>query len=533
MSSPWFSTAGLTKDYATRAVDGVDLTFAAGEIHALLGANGAGKSTLCRMIAGLVLPTSGRMWFQEREYAPRSKRDAERAGVQIVQQELNLIPNLDVAENLYLSRLPHTLGWMHRATLYREARSLLDSFGLNGIDARERVDRLGIGQQQMLEIASNLSRDCRILILDEPTAALTASETQLLFGKLLQAKARGVAILYISHRLEEIRKISDRISILRDGGLVGTWPAHELDQDAMVAKMTYGDTQDATKPWVAPVPTNQTASDSGSDGEKPKPPILFRAVDLQRGDRVRSVSFSVSRGEILGIAGLVGSGRTELLRLCFGADAPQGGALAIGDVRFPNGFHSPAQAVEHGIVMIGEDRKSDGLLMTQSLAFNVSLACLARGSQEKDAMAVRNRWGWYRDRSASRAADAFRTRLAIRCNNLDQPVGALSGGNQQKVVLAKWLLRGGSIFLFDEPTRGIDVAARATIYETLRELSAQGKGVIVVSSDLEELKQISHRMGVMSNGRWIREFRAPDFDDEEILRAMFEGYQNTESERCS
>ena len=522
------TTHELTKDYATRAVDSISLEFQPGEIHALLGANGAGKSTLCKMIAGLVRPSGGSMFLAGRNYSPRDKREAERSGVQIVQQELNLVPTLNVAENLFLSNLPHRFGVLKKKSLLERTRQLLRDFGLRSIDPCDLVSELGIGERQMLEIAANLSRDCRIIILDEPTAALSLSETELLMQHLREAKRNRVAILYISHRLDEVEQIADRISILRDGKGVGTWPKNQLSQSEMVSFMTYGVDRPASSCDGGPI--SQHPTDAGLlDSHPPRKASSVLIVHrVSRRPRVQNVSFKVASGEILGIAGLVGSGRTELLRLIFGADRADHGEVEIRyndscETSIPrNGLvplpRSPAQAVDSGIVMISEDRKSDGLWLPQSIASNIAWSKF-RG---KLGELIRLFWS----HRATSTAETFRRSLAIRCDNTQQACQALSGGNQQKVVLAKWLHRDGQFFLFDEPTRGIDAAARETVYEVMRDLCQNGKGLVVVSSDLEELLKVSHRIGVMSNGQWVKEFDGPDFHREEIVAAMFEGYQS-------
>lgn len=521
------TTHELTKDYATRAVDSISLEFQPGEIHALLGANGAGKSTLCKMISGLVRPSGGSMSLGGRNYSPHNKKDAERSGVQIVQQELNLVPTLNVAENLFLTNLPNRWGVLKRQRLLERARQLLREFGLHAIDPCDLVCELGIGERQMLEIAANLSRDCRIIILDEPTAALSLSETELLMQHLRDARRKGVAILYISHRLDEVEQIADRISILRDGKMVGTWPKSALSQSEMVSLMTYGMVHALSSPSEDSIPQQPTEVELLDSPHPQKASPVFIVHRVGRRPRVQNVSFEVASGEILGIAGLVGSGRTELLRLIFGADRADQGDM---EIRYEKTYatsipqnnrtslpRTPAQAVECGIVMISEDRKSDGLWLPQSIASNIAWARF-RGSLGE---LLQPFWS----HRANSIAKSFRHSLAIRCDNIQQTCQALSGGNQQKVVLAKWLHRDGQFFLFDEPTRGIDAAAREMVYQVMRELCQRGKGLVVVSSDLEELLNISHRIGVMSNGQWIKDFEGPNFHREEIVAAMFEGYQ--------
>jgi ribose transport system ATP-binding protein len=498
----------LTKDFATRAVDQVSLEFAPGQVHALLGANGAGKSTLCKIIAGLILPTQGSMVLAGKKYSPDSKRQAQRAGVQIVQQELNVLETLTLAENLFLSNLPNRWGILSRRTMHRRACEILADFGLGDLDPHAPASSLGVGQQQLLEIAANTWQPTQVLILDEPTAALSTKESQQLFEKIHFWKNQGVAILYISHRLAEVQALADRISILRDGRLQGTWSRGELQECDIVAKMTN------PAKSIAPISSILPASPAESSRQ------ALRVEQLRLSPKVQNVSFSLRAGEILGVAGLVGSGRTELLRAIFGADRASGGSLQIADKPACKPFRNPNEAVRAGLVMISEDRKADGLLLSESIAANIQLPMLDRPGLGRFALA--------RTGQARRIAETYCQNLAIRCDSTDQSVGTLSGGNQQKVVLAKWLERDGTVFLMDEPTRGIDVAARQQVYEVIRNLAKAGKGILVVSSDLEELIGLCDSIGVMSNGRWTASFSGPNYEPQAILEAMFAGYSAPE-----
>ncbi len=509
--------ASITKEFSTRVLDSITMQFQPGEIHALLGANGAGKSTLCRIIAGLIPATGGSMWIDGVNFTPRSKRDAELQGIQIVQQELNLIPTLSVAENLYLSRLPAKFGWIHRRELREKAAQVLDDFGLYGIDVDSQISRLGVGQQQLLEIAGNIRRKCRLLILDEPTAALTSRETEHLFEKLQQAKQAGTTVIYISHRLDEVLRLTDRTSVLRDGKLIGTYPTKELDHDRMVELMTPAAVVRQRKPTIRA---------HVDDAEQM---IALKTRNLTREPFVRGVTFHVNAGEVLGIAGLVGSGRTELLRLLFGADKADAGEISINAQPWRMPFKSPAEAVQHGFAMITEDRKANGLLLSQSILDNTILASWSRNSDITSSNSERfvcNRLGWYRKSVAQLNVGRLEKQLQLKSNGLEQPVNQLSGGNQQKVVIAKWLNRDASFYLFDEPTRGIDAAARQHVYDVIEELRNRGKAVIVVSSDFLELTQLCDRIGVLSNGRWITDFQGPEYSEESLTTAMFAGFQS-------
>lgn len=494
----------LTKDFATRAVDQVSLEFAPGQVHALLGANGAGKSTLCKMIAGLIQPSQGSMLLDGKKYSPDSKRQAQSAGVQIVHQELNVLATLTLAENLFLSNLPNRWGILSRRTMHRRACEILSDFGLGDLDPHALASSLGVGQQQLLEIAANTWQPTQVLILDEPTAALSNRESKRLFEKIHLWKHQGVAILYISHRLAEVQALADRISILRDGKLQGTWSRGELQECDIVSQMT--------NPSKSMAPISSTLRQSPAVSTRQ----ALRVEQLWLSPKVQDVSFSLRAGEILGVAGLVGSGRTELLRAIFGADRASGGSLQVADKPPCKPFRNPNEAVRAGLVMISEDRKADGLLLTESIAANIQLPMLDRTGLGRFALT--------QSRQARCLAETYCRDLAIRCDSSNQSVGTLSGGNQQKVVLAKWLERDGAVFLMDEPTRGIDVAARELVYEVIRNLAKAGKGILVVSSDLEELIGLCDSIGVMSNGRWTTSFPGPNYEPQAILEAMFAGY---------
>jgi ribose transport system ATP-binding protein len=497
---------GLTKRYMVTVLDHVDFDLIEGEIHALLGANGAGKSTLCRILAGLVPATSGAMTFAGKPYVPTRKSDAESAGIQIVQQELNLVPTLSVAENVMLSRLPHRAGVIRRKQLHARARTALDRFGLESVATCELAGALGVGHQQMLEIAAALDRECRVLILDEPTATLSGGEIERLFEWLELLRGRGVGIIYISHRLDEVTQLSDRVTILRDGQYVGTWPTSELTTETMVAHMTGADDE--------PVVGRRHVSYARKS-------IALRVEDLSRGQTVQNVSLQVHAGERLGIAGLVGSGRTELLRAIFGADRADRGEVFVGPSP-PRRFRHPAAAVAAGLAMVTEDRKQNGLLLDQSIRVNITLCALWQQFSKA---------GIIRAEQECRETENLSRSLEIRCTSMEQRVATLSGGNQQKVAVAKWLLRDAGVFFFDEPTRGIDVAARRRLYQLFDGLAEAGKALVIVSSDLEELIETCDRIAVMSAGKMVATFTRPDWSREKIVQASFSGYMAVQQER--
>ncbi|WP_228897435.1 sugar ABC transporter ATP-binding protein [Acidovorax sp. Leaf73] len=526
-SPPLLAIQAVGKDYTATVLDGVNVELFAGEVLALTGENGAGKSTLSKILCGLEQPTRGGMLLAGQAYAPTSRRDAEHHGVRMVMQELGLVPTLTVAENLLMGRLPHRLGWLQRDVLHAAARAQLAKIGLDNIDPATPVSQLGIGQQQMVEIARNLQDDTRILVLDEPTAMLTPRETNYLFEQIAHLTARGVAIIYVSHRLEELRRIADRVAVLRDGRLVDVRPMAGMSEDDLVQRMV-----------------GRVVSDLDHRPRRPIGPVVMSAQGLGRGTAVQDVSLELRAGEIFGIAGLVGSGRTELVRLLFGADRADRGSVTLHpefeqkqplalDVQaqpaiqnianqkpavsqaaprtIPRGFASPLQAIAAGVGLVTEDRKSQGLLLSQPIRINATLSDLSAVS----------RGGWLQRGLESRLVQGFIRTLRVRCHGAEQPVGQLSGGNQQKVVFARWLHREGRVLLLDEPTRGVDVGARAELYGELDRMAAEGRALLMVSSDLRELMAMADRIGVMSAGRLVAVFERGEWSEQSLLAAAF------------
>jgi ribose transport system ATP-binding protein len=497
-SAPLLQVSGLHKSYTVPVLTDFGFELRSGEVHALIGSNGAGKSTFARILCGLTSPDRGEIQFNGHRYAPRSKREAEHAGMVMVLQELNVIATLSVAENVFLNRLPRQAGFVRFARLQAQARQALARVGLGDLDPATPAGYLGVGQQQLVEIAGALAQNCQLLILDEPTAALTDPETERLFNNIRQLRADGVGIIYISHRMDEIRRIADRVTVLRDGRRVATHNASELSPVAMVREMVGHD-----------LPEREAVAARASG----KPSL--RVEHLSAGECVRDVSFQVCRGEILGLAGLIGSGRTETLRAIFGADKKDAGDVFLADSTQPLVIREPADAVRAGIGMVPEDRKQDALLLAQSIRVNATLTTLRSHT----------RWGGWLDTEAeTQTTNAVCQRLAVRCASLEQAVSELSGGNQQKVVIGRWLARDCSVLLFDEPTRGIDVAAKDTVYQLLRDLAAAGKAVVFVSSELTELMSVCDRILVMSAGRIAAEFLPGQWTQEKITQAAFSGY---------
>ncbi|WP_215782195.1 sugar ABC transporter ATP-binding protein [Paludibacterium sp. B53371] len=495
--APILRLQGIGKTYATPVLADVDLALYPGETLALTGENGAGKSTLSKIIAGLIPASAGTMLLGDKPYQPQSRTEAEALGIRMVMQELSLVPTLSVAENLFLGQLPQRAGFIRQHSLYEQAAAHMQSIGLTRIDPRQLVGELGIGHQQMVEIARSLLGPCRLLILDEPSAMLTRHEIDHLFQQIARLKSEGVSIIYISHRLDEVEQIADRVTVLRDGRHVATQPMSALNQEAIVGLMVGH--QVAASEVRAPVKTE-------------KPALSVRG--LTRGQRVRDVSLDVYPGQIYGIAGLVGSGRTELLRLIFGADRKDKGDIFLHGAEQPIKIDSPVSAVRHGIGLIPEDRKSQGLLLDKSITLNTSLARLGHFARR----------GWLNLSDEQRSARDFVKLLGIRCHSDAQATGELSGGNQQKVVFARWILRDCPVLLLDEPTRGVDIGARADIYAQMRKMADEGKALLVVSSDLRELMEICDRIGVMSAGQWAGSFARDEWDQQTLLEAAFSGY---------
>lgn len=503
MPAPLVTVRRLCKTYAAPVLVDFDFELHSGEVHALVGANGAGKSTFVRLLSGLAVPDAGAMELAGRPHAPRSRRTAEEAGVVMILQELNVIPTLSVAENLQLDRLPHRGGWIRRQQLREFARAALTRVGLGGLDPDTPAGELGIGEQQLIEIASALARQCRVLILDEPSAALTSPEVERLFANLHALRAAGTGIIYITHRMDEIRRIADRVSVLRDGRRIGTHAAAATSPAILLREMV-GE-------QLATPPTHRV----GRHGA-----VALRVEQLDAGSRVRDVSLVVHAGEIVGLAGLVGAGRTETLRAIFGADRRTGGHVYLGSSAAPARIHAPGDAVRLGLGFVPEDRAKDGLLLSLSVAINATLATTAR-----DAVGHT----WLRPAAEDqRAAEACRE-VDVRCASLAQPVRELSGGNQQKVVLARWLAHGGSVLLVDEPTRGIDVAAKQRIHDLLRTLAAQGRAILVVSSETPELFALCDRIIVMSAGQVAGELSPDAWSEEAVLRAAFRHHVDSNS----
>ncbi|MDR2179978.1 MAG: sugar ABC transporter ATP-binding protein [Synergistaceae bacterium] len=489
------SIRNLSKYFpGVRALSDVSLSVRKGEVHVLVGENGAGKSTLIKIICGIYAPDGGTMVLAGDPYSPRTPREAIDKGIRVVYQEFNLLSYLSVAENIFFDRLPRRGGiWVDRKKLFRDAVETLRRVGLD-VDPWAPVELLGVAQMQLVEIAKAVSSKCRVLILDEPTATLSPGEISRLFEIIRTEKRQGLTVIYISHHLKEIYEIGDRITVLRNGELVGTKKTEEIDIPRIVSMMV-GRQMDAEYPFMdSPEPTDEP---------------LLEVKGLRIASSPHEISFHLKKGEILGISGLVGSRRTETVRAVFGADKKFGGSVSL-EGRLLN-VASPGDAVREGICLLTEDRKSQGLVLDMSVEANISLAALDKFS----------RLGLIDKKKERAAAENMATELAIKTPSMLQLTRNLSGGNQQKVVLAKWILRDARVLIFDEPTRGIDVGAKYEIYLLLWRLLAEGKGIVIVSSDLNELVGICHRIVVFSNGAVSGEVLRRDFQQEKILEYAY------------
>ncbi len=473
---PLLQMVGIDKSFAgVRALQGVDLHLRGGEVLALLGENGAGKSTLIKVLGGAHSPDAGSVLIDGIETRIASPADSQAAGISIIYQEFNLVPHLTVTENIFLGREDAAAGFIRRRAERQRTLKLFERIGLD-VDPDARCSELTIAQQQTVEIAKALAVDCRIMLMDEPSAALTDREVRSLFGIIEQLRQAGIGIIYISHRIEEIFEIADRVMVLRDGRRVGTRAVTDIDRNALVEMM------------VGRTLANEFPKRTHTPGE-----VRLEISGLTRGRAVRDVSFGVRAGEIVALAGLVGAGRTETARLIFGADRRDAGEIRLDGQ--PLAITSPADAIAAGICMLTEDRKQQGLTLMHTVSENFALPNLDRLS----------RWGFVDRRAERDGLAGYVDTLRIRITHPGQRTADLSGGNQQKVVLAKWLANDCDVILFDEPTRGIDVGAKYEIYLLMNRLAAEGKAIIMISSELSEVLGMSDRILVMHAGRIVGE----------------------------
>ncbi|HEY4090804.1 MAG TPA: sugar ABC transporter ATP-binding protein [Luteibacter sp.] len=492
MAAPLVRMHNIHKAFGpVKVLEGVDFELLAGEVHALMGENGAGKSTLMKILTGIYAPDEGSIEVDGQAASINSPADAEKYGIAIIHQELNLIPALSIADNLFLGREVHRFGLLNRKAMETRAKEWLDRVGMTRLDPTTRVERLSVGQQQMVEIARALGQKARVLIMDEPTAALTESETTTLFKLIRELREQGTGIVYVSHRMEEIFALCDRISILRDGQFVGTRDVPGLAFDEVV-KMMVGRTLDARYPVRTP-----------HIGD------VRLKVEHLGGGMVKDISFDLHAGEVLGVAGLLGAGRTEMARLLFGLDKLETGKVTLdGKAVTPK---TPTEAIHAGFGFVTEDRKAQGLVLDMSLRENVSLprvpahaGLVDRGTEKKQTASL---------------IDA----LKIRTRDMELDVRALSGGNQQKVVLAKWLALKPRVLILDEPTRGVDVGGKAEIYHIINQLAEQGVAILMISSELPEVLAMSDRILVMHEGNATALLDAHGATQETVMTAATGG----------
>jgi len=471
------------------ALKNVTLKVMPGEIHALVGENGAGKSTLMKILSGAYTKDLGQIFIDDIEVQVKNTHDSKKLGISIIYQEFSLVPELSVAENIFLNKLGVTGFWMNWGKIKKKAEELINSIGFN-INPSLKAGDLSIAQQQIVEIAKALSEQVRVLILDEPSAVLGPQEIQKLFDTLKRLKKEGVAIIYISHHLSEIFQIADRITVLKDGISSGSLLVTETDKDAVI-KLMLG------RPLEKMYPSRNSTI-----GEE-----VLKVVDISRGEKVKGVSLRVKEGEILGIAGLVGSGRSETMRAVFGADKLENGIIYLSGKELQ--IRSPGKAVRLGIGMVPEDRKQHGVILSLTIKENISLT---------NFKGITDHFGFINAKKEIKNTNELIRKLIIKTKNGNQEVGKLSGGNQQKVVLAKWLNRNCRVMIIDEPTRGVDVGAKVEIYNLINELSQKGVAIIVISSETSELIGISDRIIVMWKGQIQGHLTKKEFSEEVILR---------------
>ena len=494
--APRLKMAGISKSFgATRALRQVDLEVLPGEVLALVGENGAGKSTLMKVLSGAHQPDSGEMWVDGKAYRPRNPLDARNSGVGMIYQELSLAPHLSVMENILLGVEPTKGPFIKWGEIKKRASDALTEIGLGDVDPKTEVRDLSLARQQMVEIARAIALDCQVLVLDEPTSSLTRGDIEQLFALINRLKARGISIIYISHFLEEVKEISDRITILRDGESVGSKMTNNVQADEIVAMMVGREVSDL-----------YPRSARSQDGE-----VVLDVSELTGGVKPKSASLKVRRGQVFGIAGLVGAGRTEMMRAIFGLDKVKSGQISIGNF---SGIAKPAGRWRSGVGMVSEDRKQEGLALNLSIADNITLPKL-------DGLGIGRFVFPSRQQQTSKH---WIEKVEVKCAGPGQPVSALSGGNQQKVAIARLLHADVDLLLLDEPTRGIDVGSKAQIYKLIDDLASgdpatgrKPKAVLLISSYLPELLGICDEIAVMDRGRLSASRSVEQWDEQKLM----------------
>ena len=482
---------GIQKYFSgVHALKGVDFELKAGEVHALMGENGTGKSTLIKVLCGIHKRDGGSVTLFGEDVNFHNIAESQAAGISVIHQELNMMNHLTVAQNMFVGREPRKGIIIDDGRMIREAQALFDKIGVK-IDPTVKLGELTVGKQQMVEIAKAVSRDCKLLVLDEPTAALTQPEVEELFKIMRDLQAKGIGMIYISHRMDEINRISDRVTVMRDGEYVGTVNTAEVTKDDIV-KMMVGRVIMSDQKEASSVPADA--------------PVVLEVKNMNAGKMVKNVSFQLRKGEILGFAGLMGAGRTEVARALYGADQRQTGEIYLNGKRV--NIKTPEQAVKNGICYLSEDRKRYGLMLDKSVADNSAIASL-------DDFIT---FGLINDKEITRVSAEANAKLRTKTPSMEQLLKNLSGGNQQKVIIARWLMKNCDIFIFDEPTRGIDVGAKSEIYVLMEELVKQGKSIIMISSELPEVLRMSDRVLVMCEGRKTGELDIAEATQENIMQ---------------
>ncbi|MCI6467495.1 MAG: sugar ABC transporter ATP-binding protein [Faecalicatena sp.] len=477
----------IVKTYSgTVALNHMQLTVRRGTVHALLGENGAGKSTLIKTLAGAIRPDSGTIEYEGQTYQGFEPKQALELGIGVVYQEFNLVPYLTVADNMFLGNEPVKGIHLDRKQYYKKAKEIFEMLGVD-VDVKAQVKNLPVAYQQMVEIAKTASKQVKLLILDEPTAALSDSEVNALFQLIRRLKKQGVSIIYISHRMEELDEIADDVTILRDGEYVETLPIGSCTREQLIAKMV-------GRELGKQFPQGHFGTDK----------VVLKVEHLQN-SYVKDVSFELHEGEILGFGGLVGAGRTEVARAIFGADYATGKIEVMGKAVT---IRSPREAIQNGIAFITENRKTEGLILKRSIRENITISSLDKVIRHKPTI---------HKKEEIKLAQEYADKLKTKCAGLEYLVSSLSGGNQQKVVLAKWLLTDSKIIIFDEPTRGIDIGVKQEIYQIMKDLAKQGISIIMISSEMPELIGISDRIIIMRHGKIAGEVNSEDCTQEQIL----------------
>ncbi len=484
----------ITKSFpGVKALDKVDLSVFEGEVHVLLGENGAGKSTMMNIICGNYQPDGGDIYWNGELTQFQTPRIAQEAGVGIVHQENSLLPHLDIKSNIFLGHYPKTVLFLNQRSIEKQSRELLRKLGLENMDANDYVERLSLADKQMVEIAKAISISPKLLLLDEPTAALTKTEIDILFNIIRKLKSEGVGIIYISHRLEEVFQIADRVTILRDGVRVLTKPVEEMNIDSVILNMV-GRNLDKQKKEL------DSTQDQSYDKE-----VLLQVEKLSAKGRFHDINLKLHRGEVLGIAGLVGAGRSELLESIFGYTGYDDGEIFIKGKK--ERIKHPKDAIRNKMALIPEERKVKGLFLNASVKDNINLVTIGRNKKRL----------LLDDKKQRDTANQYVERLQIKTPSIDKRIQDLSGGNQQKAILARWLLSNPEILLLDEPTHGIDVGAKGEIYQIIRDLKKAGIGIILVSSEMPELILMSDRIAVMNNGELSGKLRKEEITEENIM----------------